>query len=242
MSQLGDDLRDDGVPRPAVKHTTGHALPTCNVSEFLAGRISEPIFLLRREGSAEPARLMLRVHLDPEACDHGPFLYMSDEEVERLPAPLASRGLTDEEYFPWLLDLQDLRRKLPIGCHPLHVAFAVLSFAGGDMCLPAPGKRAFLSSLSDWQRRYNAVLSKHGLAVRTQSYGWRTSVGGRGFTYVRSWLTFALGAEEAVRLGQEPHLLGHVRDSFLDCGAMSESGQPIHLGGADGFWMGRTHE
>lgn len=189
--------------------------------------------LLGREGSG-PVRLLLRVALDPECCSHGPFFYVEDVGV---PEELCKRGLTKEVWGQWMMKLRALRRStLPVGCHPVRWAFQLgelLTLGTLSCCVAPPGKRRFLDELAGWQAGFNEPLSKLGLAVKTQSFAWGTSVAGRRFEKMLSWLTFALTPEESDLLGGEPHLFGEVRSGCCAPGPLDETDQPIHLAGAD---------
>jgi hypothetical protein len=182
-------------------------------------------------------RFLLRVAFDPEWFSHPPWLFVSNPKP--VPPELASRGLTQAEWNQWMGKLHALRKKLPIFSHPRQLLFSIgtlLTLGTLSCMLPAPGKRAFLRGLLDWQRQFNAeCLHKHDITVKTQSYSYKSSYAGPYKVSVISWLVFALGAEEGKLLEAEPYLFGRrTRNSgCLGIGARSERGQPVHLCAAD---------
>jgi hypothetical protein len=148
------------------------------------------------------------VAFDPEWFSHPPWLFVSNPKP--VPPELASRGLTQAEWNQWMGKLHALRKKLPIFSHPRQLLFSIgtlLTLGTLSCMLPAPGKRAFLRGLLDWQRQFNAeCLHKHDITVKTQSYSYKSSYAGPYKVSVISWLVFALGAEEGKLLEAVSHI------------------------------------
>lgn len=165
-------------------------------------------------------------------CD--PF---DDELMRNVPVKLAEKGVSQGEWTEFVQKLKAINATQHSACYEISCGILCLPFYMMLPCICCPILRrdmmAFDTQLREWQSEFNTrVLEPKGIFCKTQSICFAYheskpdgSTEKRRFT--ERWISFALSAQEAALLREEPHVTGDI-ESWSCLGGVNEQELCMH--------------